>query len=316
MSLAHRLARHTSNANAAPRRSSPFSEDTSKRPASIAMDLVPRIIQQDCKSEASRTKGDDYLHVSALIHTPCTRRVVLEQLARTPAEKRTYPATRVMWALGRAAETHVRAQYIESVKASGVMGRWVCPCGALEQEPLFNKHVKCAACKHPAHIYRELALMDHDARICGSPDIALCAADNLIVPVECKSMNLAEFKERGGEDKKKDFKPNNNHVTQVACYHRMAGQIYGAERMATYALVLYVCKDHPRFGVIPYRTAFVAMNDPAVINAQDRVWELAADVWQARKRGRLPAKLNVCAVATSPTAKACPMIGECFASRQ
>lgn len=315
MSLISELQNFTGNGRPPLRRARPSSiaaqQDMSVRPLLLDSGFQEAVQAEDSRTEATRTRGNSYLHVSALIHNPCSRKLMLLQTAEEAHRTRHFSSDRIVHALGRAAEHHVRTQYIEHVNASGVLGKWVCPCGETEHEPHYNP-APCRHCRKPASIYRELTLLDHEFRIVGSPDIIVCGQDDLIVPVEIKSMKIAEFMERRGESNETPFRPINEHIGQVSCYHKMLSDRFGDERMADYSLVYYVAKDYPRFGVNPYATVRVNMADEAPQRWQRDVWALAEELWAARQRDALPDRLRVCGRPSAPTAKACECVGPCF----
>ena len=286
-------------------------QDMTARPLHIASGFQEAVMAQDAITEAVRTRGNAYLHVSSLIHNPCARKIMLHQTAEDAHRIRHFSPDRIVHTLGRAAEHHVRTQYIERVRASGVLGKWVCPCGETEHEPYYNP-APCRLCRKPATIYKELTLLDHEYRMVGSPDMPVCGQDDLIVPIEIKSMKIADFMERRGENNSSPFSPVASHIGQVACYHRMLGNRFGAERMAPYSIIYYVAKDYPRFGVAPYATVQVNMEDEAPQRWIRDVWALAAEIWSARERDALPNRLRVCSRPTAPTAKACECVGPCF----
>ena len=286
-------------------------QDMSKRPVSIATGLMAGVMSEDARTEANRTRGNAYLHVSTLVHNPCPRKLMLLQTAEEVRRERHFSPDRIVHTLGRAAEHHVRTQYIESVGYSGVLGKWVCPCGETQSEPYFSP-TPCRVCRKATIIYKELTLLDHDARIVGGVDFLIAGQDDLLVPVEIKSMRIAEFMERRGETNSSPFRPVAEHIAQVSAYHKLSGIRFGEHRMAPFSLIYYVAKDYPRYGIIPYATVLVDMQDEAPQRWQRDLWALARELWAARSTERLPGRLGVCTSALASAAKACECVGPCF----
>ena len=257
--------------------------------------LTALVRQQDEQPEDARGVGG-YVHVTALLDF-CQRRwsLIAKEIDNRPSLPKS--ADRVMWAIGRALEHHVRTQIIASVGRQSVYGLWKCPCGGLEVLGLGNSS-SCNSCKREASIFHEVPVFDHELKITGSPDLVLLHGSQGFRVVEIKSMN------------KKDFDllqaPVPNHVFQVNSYRKMmlaTGAVVCAE-----AIILYVAKDYSFKS--PYKE-FHVMPDDQMLTI-DAMFEQVRQLRATDERGQLPAKLAVCASVDSPFARRCPQAVSCF----
>jgi hypothetical protein len=260
--------------------------------------------------------GTAYLHLSSLIGS-CSRREVLKGINPTSSTHTPFSADRIVWALGRAAEHHLRVQFIAARKREGIVGQWKCKCGHTVSEGLFNKQVRCDRCRGHAIHFHELAVWDHHAKIFGNPDLIYLRPDNMKPRVvEIKSMNVTDFGQL--------TKPKPDHVTQALGYVRLLGE----EGMDpdTEASVVYVCKDYRvrakstdanQVGGV-YREFHVTENATQA-GILDGMWERAAQVrdWRAAHAAQtplpLPDRIGACPNPTTTQAKACDQCVGCFA---
>jgi hypothetical protein len=271
--------------------------------------LLNAVRGMDVASEEIRT-GSEYIHVSSLIDY-CARRESLAWTTRNSGapirRANVLPGLRIIWALGRAAEHHVREQFIKARDARGVLGIWECGCGKTKREGLRPKSAKCPTCDSGLSRYKEIPLFDHDAKIVGNPDLLFVRPDNdLVRVVEIKSMNAAEFKELEA--------PLANHVIQAASYNRLAEiNDMGPDAFVT---IFYVCKD---FNMKPYKSFTVPIT-PQIIALLDAMFEAAQERadWVADTESganvALPPRLGFCTSVQSPRAKKCPECVGCFAN--
>jgi hypothetical protein len=279
--------------------------------SSGAGEMVPDYVatlvsSMDLAPEAGR-EGGDYIHASALIGL-CIRAQALAHrlggLRRTPDS-----AQRLVWALGRAAEKHVRTQFIAAVDAAGVVGSWRCPCGEAVRDGLRgDPPAVCAQCRKPADEYSELVLVDHEARIIGSPDMLFRRPDDgRLRVVEIKSMNRKDFELLSA--------PLPDHVLQAAIYRRLLAENH--PETDEEVSVMYVCKDWTRR---PYREFSVDSQAPKTLEWLDAAWERAREYqrWRAgdlagQRALPLPQRLPQCTEVAAPAAKKCACGTPCFA---
>lgn len=262
--------------------------------------------------------GGAYLHLSSLIGA-CARREVLSGISPNGRTHNPFSADRVVWAMGRAAEHHVRTQFIAARRREGILGRWECRCGHTVVEGFYNSRTRCERCRGHANTFNELALYDHQHKIFGNPDLIYLRPDNnKRRVVEIKSMNAADFGDL--------VRPRPDHVTQALGYTRL-GNIEGLD-MDTHASVVYVCKDYrvrPRstdknqVGGIYREFSVSEADNPTVSAVLDDMWQRADRIrswrsaYEAGNTLPLPERLPVCASDTSTVAKGCDQCVGCFA---
>lgn len=268
--------------------------------------VMDAVLAMDSKPEVIRG-GSEYIHASSLGGL-CARREILAAINPTETSVSPRPADRIVWALGRAAESHVRTQFIEAKKAEGIIGEWSCACGHTKTEGAFNKSIECPRCGTKTTRYGELTLFDHDCKIVGNPDLLYVRPDvPKIRVVEIKSMAKAHF------DKLTTPKPD--HVLQAATYHRLL-EVNEMPVDPEGVTILYVCKDYA-IGK-PYKEYHVDMTQE-FRNVIDELWGRAAEIrdWKmARSAGAeipLPERLGACSSSAAPFAKNCNQCVACFA---
>ena len=291
MSLAQRLSRRLRKKPA---------RKVGKLPKMSSGVITQSVMEVDRLPEASRL-STGYVHVSSLLDF-CPRRV---QLAKRSDEKHVnFPKSqdRLLWAIGRSVEAHIRGNFIKHVKRQGVIGKWKCACGKTSLEGFWND-VPCPVCRKTCDKYCEAVVFDHAARICGSPDLLWEKEEDGILVVEIKSINKKGFDEL--------TRPHANHVFQAACYHKMLANT--GKRMFPELSIVYGCKDYSFTGEA-YKEYFVSAESayPLVDGAFSQVEELR----EAERRGEAIDRLPICATSDTPTAKKCPMCVQCFSYRQ
>ena len=269
--------------------------------------IITKVRSMDSKPEAVRG-GAGYIHGSSLIGM-CPRRHCLSILSGA-GSKVPRACDRLLWAIGRAVEAHIRGQFIEAVQRAGVIGEWRCKCGGLSSEGLFVRRTKCKTCQGTAQRYGELTLLDHDARIAGNPDLMYLRPDNHKVrTAEIKSINKKEFDALTA--------PKVDHVFQALIYRRLA--ILNLMDVDDTISIIYGCKDYA-FRGIPYHEFYVT-STPEHDAALDRMWanaRLVRDFVNARKANPessppLPARLALCPHPNTVTAKDCDQCHACHA---
>lgn len=281
------------------------SNDNAPLPSVHSDDYVSkRVLEMDSIPELTRV-GKQYTHVSALIGV-CPRRHLLAHVHKLERQNPVNASMRLVWALGRAAEHHVRTQFIEAMQKRTVLGTWVCKCGFLKKEGLYEDALACPRCRVKATTYKESPLFDHYARITGSPDMLYLRLDtNKIRVVECKSIKKDDFE--------KLTKPKADHILQAMAYNELL-RINGLPQDEAIT-VIYVCKDY-QFSS-PYKE-FQVVRD-AHYDAQIRaMWNSANQIATGIRDvsdgfdPQMPDRLPTCSTDSSLTAKNCDCVGLCF----
>jgi hypothetical protein len=272
-------------------------DDSSPMP-SFGHNFLTGLIQQgDDQADPSRV-AEGYVHLSSLLNF-CPR--MFRLMAKVTEPLMTYPksADRVMWAIGRALEHHVRTQVISSVTTRNVYGRWVCKCGETELEGRGTLAV-CNVCKTPVNGFREIPVFDHGLRISGSPDLILVHGSKFRV-VEIKSMNKTAFEALTA--------PVANHIFQVNGYVRML-EAAGHE-VHDKAIIIYVMKDYAWKS--PYKEFHVEKG--ALSSVLDSAFEQVRLFRQSESKGSMPPKLSACSSPDSTVAKKCPLMVRCWSCK-
>lgn len=267
--------------------------------------VIKRVLEADAMPESTRV-GRQYTHVSSLIGI-CPRRHILAHVHKLERIKSVIPAMRLVWALGRAAETHVRGQFIESVQRHGVVGAWACKCGYLKHTGLYLDAAACPRCRFKHTNYKEAPLFDHEARITGSPDM-------LFIRPDTKKIMVVEFKSMNKDDFGKLNAPKRDHVLQAMAYNELL-RLNGCEQ-DTHVTIIYVSKDYQV--VSPYKEFQIERTSEYETNIKI-MWENAhtiSDAIKANSSGLevgIPDRLGSCTSIDSSTAKSCDCVGLCFA---
>jgi hypothetical protein len=268
--------------------------------------FIDNVMSEDSKPEAARV-GGEYLHVSSLIGM-CLRKHVLAYSTKVERSNSVGSGMRIVWALGRAAEAHVRGQFVEAMNHQSILGVWKCKCGHLKVNGLYDDTLKCPKCDKKAKQYTEYALFDHEFKIVGSPDMVYVRPDNnKIMVVECKSINKKDYDEL--------TKPKTDHVHQAVAYNELLRKQGGD--VDDSVTIVYVCKDFSFKG--PYKEFRVARTKQ-INDDIDSMWRNAkeyADECARIKEGKKPSypkRLKSCVDNESTTAKSCDFCGICFAT--
>jgi hypothetical protein len=266
----------------------------------------------DCEPEKQRVNGlDDYIHVSSLIRD-CPRKIGLQLSGQEGIPSIPSSADRVMWAIGRAAEQHVRKQFITAVRGEGVLGVWTCKCEATSYTGEFRHRTICHVCKGVPFTYSEMVLRDENLRIVGSPDFVFSLQDGRKRVLEIKSKSKKLYDALTG--------PEIEHVHQATMYHPLLSSFLGGEGLADEVGILYVCKDYA-FSGVPYKLYIIKMTDASVQMALEGFRNKAAAIWDSVRQQRtslhlrLPAPLPACSTSLATTPKNCLFSTPCFSCR-
>lgn len=252
-----------------------------------------------------RRLGTEYIHVTSLIRETCLRRQVLG--AQSPDSLYEYGTSndRIVWAMGRAVETHIRRQYIKGTGGENVFGRWRCSCSGLtgEGEGSLFVHNKCSRCGYNCDNYREYGLTDDRVMIAGSPDFVIKHGGQFVV-VEIKSIKSENWDELTS--------PEGMHVNQAMAYRRLL-ILNGFENVADYVMIIYANKEYS-FRQTPYKEFIVPVdnNSERYLNA---LWEDNALIIQQHiQNNTMPDR--VCTNIECTQAKNCPLVTRCFSLRR
>ena len=297
-------------ADAADVQRQPSPEEIASEEVSLVNVVSSVVSSQDRKPLEYRGAKDEYIHLSALIRNFCPRQLVLEYKQEQVAYKDyTNSNDYVVWAMGRAAEKHVRDQYIQAMDYKGVVGDWGCKCGKTRHIGLADKSLTCPTCSGGVLNYGEIRLIDQEYGISGAVDLILVINNKLYI-VEIKSMNADDFNALKN--------PIGDHFTQAAGYHKLleknSTQIprLGLE-VAGQVIVLYVRKDY-KMRETPYKEFLVDITD-ASKRLMDTLWDKARDLRIAKFGEGEPLPPKVCTEIGCTRAKNCPVVVDCFSRR-
>ena len=257
--------------------------------------LTNIVNEQDDQPDRGRG-GEEYLHASSLLNF-CGRRDKLTKDASEPIASYPRSADRVVWAIGRACEAHIRKQIQKGIGRENIFASWRCVCQETRVEGLWEMKI-CEHCKKPCNTFHEIPVWDHDLKIVGNPDILLMDNGKLRV-VEIKSINKKEF------DLLESAKPD--HITQANIYQRML--VNEGFPVHHTSIVFYCSKDYGWQN--PYKEYHVTSEQSAIlldgIFASVRSYRYPE--WTGEK---LPARLTNCTHSASAMAKKCPQASRCF----
>lgn len=266
--------------------------------------LVTPIETQDVIPDRSRVGvRHGYTHVSTLVGA-CARREVIANLHTDEHVRRVTSADRVVWALGRAAERHVRKQLLASRNNQGVYGRWVCTCEQHSHVGMVPAQDACPHCNSPRNRFLEHPVYDEEAWIVGNCDIPVMHGEYLVV-TEIKSIK------RDGSDGFEGLEAAKaNHILQALIYrdlYRRAGW-----KTHNYVKILYVCKDYPKRGIRSiYKEFSVDATTPASTLMVDVARAEALVIRDGLINKTIPPR-TLCSSPSSPAARDCPMLTLCW----
>jgi hypothetical protein len=256
------------------------------------IDLVDIVRSADSKPDVSRV-GSDLIHVSSVIGDFCPRREWLKREIGYYVPHSVSGAMRIVWALGRSAEHHVREQLLTTLRGNA-FGRWGCTRCAAEDEDARQYHFKQCECGGTFDRYIEAEIVDEETQVTGSVDFVWIHRDSFNF-VEIKSMNKKDF------DLLKKVKAD--HMNQVEYYrwlfHRNGFKVNRAE-------VIVVAKDFVMGS--PYklfRSERVATAQPMIVGATKDDVELS-------RGDEMPKRIQQCASPEAPRAKVCEACSLCF----
>jgi hypothetical protein len=254
----------------------------------------------DTAPEASRA-GSTSIHVSALVGGDwCPRSHLIHQRHIPSQMDMVQSQMRIVWALGRAAEKHVREQFIKMHGRHRVLGVWTCACEAAEKPGFGDYTSLCQKCGTALDVYGELSLVDEEANLCGHSDLVFVTKAGEIEVTEIKSIKKDGFAAL--------VKPDPTHVLQCASYRRILKKTLPGNPKVT-GRILYVAKDYISPKVSPYLEFNLPDEDPPIL---DVLREQAIDLRQHEGKDSLPKRLTVCDTPHSTKAKNCGACALCF----
>lgn len=278
--------------------------------------LISIIERQDTIPERSRLgtpSVEGYIHASSLLDM-CARQQVIANLHRPPALlNNVSSADRVVWALGRAAEKHVRRQVINGLQMRDTFGRWSCHCPRWERsvrQGFYDDDIRCGHCAQKLDKYREITLFDHANKIAGNPDLIFRHMQKYVC-TEVKSIKGEEFKELRV--------PLNVHVLQAILYRHLL--LLTGMPVADVVVIFYVNKHYARRrrraeGEAPerspvYKEFHVDATLPMYQNELARMLSIAAEVRDHMRVGMVPER-TLCTNSSCSRARECPVAATCF----
>lgn len=272
---------------------------TRSQPALDPAHVTRLVAQTDAIPQKTRSGGnyDEYLHLSSLIGI-CEREHAISQQHAVASFTSVAGPMKVIWAIGRAVEKHIRNSVIIARDWRGVFGKWRCLCRASTHKGEHPRDRTCPRCGGGINTYVEPLLVSHEHAVVGSPDITLIEMDWLLA-VEIKSMTKDQFDELE--------RPIADHILQ-ACGYRHLYSLMGLPVLDVVHIV-YVRKDF-KFGgsrsvykEYPIRAADWQGQIDAMFASAKRVKE-------SKEHGVLPPR--TCATTTCARAKACQRMNICF----
>ena len=261
------------------------------------------VTMADIAPETTRA-GSETIHVSSVIRGDwCPRAYLIHSRHMQGQSENVLSQQRIVWIIGRAAEHHVRVQFIKMHGRHRVVGNWTCGCGATEVSGPGSLTAVCQTCGGPVADYGELLLIDTDRRLSGNPDLVFITSSGGLEIVEIKSIKKDDFD--------KLFKANPQHVLQCRSYVRLLKSKFPEKKIG--GRVLYVAKDYINPRTSPYLEFELtdAMNENADL-ILDTLNQSVDTTRAHEEQGTYPDRLPVCASMKSPRAKACTACSLCF----
>lgn len=256
------------------------------------------VFAQDTISQENRSNSfEGKIHVSSMSDL-CPRALFLHHKYMDTTMSPVDSNMRIVWAMGRAVEAHIRAQFIEA-HGDICLGEWSCVCGVTKVRGFGKQSVhRCIKCHGECNTYNEMSLSSQEHYVIGNADLYLLV-DGKIMPVEIKSMNSKDFEAL--ED------PLANHCIQVTSYSKMLS-LNGFEPHDT-CVVIYANKDF-KWGKNPYKEFPIHHAD--YMMTVDRLFDKSKLAATSIITDRIPDRIESCATIASSRAKKCDACSLCF----
>jgi hypothetical protein len=273
--------------------------------------LKQRVGSFDQRPESIRF-GGEYLHATSLLDFCPRAHALVEGFEDFPGLEQTpRSCDRLVWALGREAEKHVRDSLAQTMPDLA-LGSWRCLCGNTShvgtlRDVLNNSEMHtCAKCERDPIYYEELEWVDDVAKVVGHSDFVYVLPDSTKLRiVEIKSINKRDFE--------KLTTPQAAHRLQAGIYQQLMRHNMGDDMVDEKVTIFYVCKDYVQGS--PYKEYHVPMlahHTAAIENGFD----LARQRANRNAGAGLPPRLSACAKSTNPKAAGCALCGVCHSTNK
>lgn len=261
--------------------------------------VTSQIQVSDRRPAKSRVGGTDgYTHVTSLIGA-CAREHVLSENYGLPVHEGATGSMKMVWAIGRAVEKHIRDAVIDARGKQGVYGRWRCLCGTCQYDGEYRDELFCKRCTTKIQYYMEPALRHDVSRVVGSPDLTLIELGH-VVPIEIKSMNEDQYDALKG--------PLADHCLQVSSYNWLYREL--GFKTHDQSVVVYGRKKHAKGGTTAiykeFKVNFRQWEEQVI-----QMMQTGATIATHKDANILPAR--VCDTITCPRATRCKRAAVCFA---
>lgn len=277
-------------------------------------DHVGSLLSAHARRKDNSRLGGDWLHVSALLGGDCRRAYLLASQENITAEVKPRVADRMLWAIGKTVEAHIREGLIELYGEENCLGRWKCACGQSEVIGVGGSKERCTNCTTVHKTYDEINLRDEETRLTGSPDFIVRDVNTgLWTVVEIKSIKVVP--KNGVQTSAPEFHtlstPSRSHALQALLY-RWLMQRLGYE-VSDEVLVIYGAKDYVMES--PYKAFSVDGEADQNVMAVENLTAVASEYADAVRAKTLTPRIPQCSSINSTRAKACPCVVSCFARR-
>lgn len=268
----------------------------------------------DRKPEKVRL-GGKWIHVSALVNGECLRAIQIAHRDDLVAHVKPRPSDRLLWAIGKAVEAHIRGGMITLYGRENVMGLWKCDCGETSHEGFGDGGASsCKTCKTPLHNYSEYNVKNEDSMLSGSPDILVRKGSTKNSPLTvCEIKSIKVVGKGGVRNATPEFHtlehPVRGHSLQALMYRALLER--EGFNVTDEVIICYGAKDYVMES--PYKFFTVDGTSDENVLAVESLLTLAEQY--AQSDGKLLPRLGLCPNATTPKAKSCHCTVPCFASR-
>lgn len=266
----------------------------------ILPDNFVKTILDEADKTPEKSRAGTYtthVHVSSLAYNFCPRQYAIAHKDKLSLYESLTGGHKVTFALGRAAETHVRDGFLEKYGRQNVFAKWECQCKRSYREG-FYKEILCE-CGKKLDIFAEPDLIDDDNGVKGHPDLIFNYKQTLFVK-EIKSMNKKDWDDLEA--------PLPAHILQAGMYPRIL-RARGL-KVSPVVVFIYITKDF-KWGS-PYKEFHIDMSDPKYIKLHDDMLKEAKQVKDFVETGKAPER--ICPSIESTLAKKCPVAMRCFYS--
>ena len=272
-------------------------------PESAYDNMITSVVSMmDSSPTEVRDYRSEYTHVSSIVNPNCMRKLLLGSRDNMPVYRPWMKSSdKILWAMGRACEAHIRSQFITARAKKGIYGVWSCVCGVTSRTGYYSSCV-CDKCGKDADVYGEYRVENHEVMLSGQIDLLVQLANERLVVVETKSMNKDEF------DKLEAPVPA--HILQALAYRRLL--IETGFNMADEVCIVYASKGYVFKGSV-YKEFCVNTGSTSLtsfMRVVDTMWDIARDTAEHRRNRTLPDR--VCSHVGDTKAKQCHKVAECF----